>query len=189
MNIAAVLLGDLATLLDIYALCILVWALLTFFPGGSGSAIGRLLDDLVLPVIRPLRRVLPGMGGMDFSPLLAIVITYALADAFQSVAQNGFLNPVAAIVSVLLQFIMAVLLVILLLLLVRVLLGILHVDPWHPLVFAIRRITDSFVDPIAKLTRSRGERAAIAAFVVFLLLYIGIVQILFPIIQTGANRL
>jgi hypothetical protein len=40
VNVAAVLVGDLATLLDIYALCILVWAMLTFFPGASGSAIG-----------------------------------------------------------------------------------------------------------------------------------------------------
>ncbi|HVD03339.1 MAG TPA: YggT family protein [Candidatus Dormibacteraeota bacterium] len=189
MNVAAVLVGDLATLLDIYALCILAWALLTFFPGASGSAIGRLLNDLVLPVIRPLRRILPSMGGMDFSPLLAIVITYALADALQSLSQSGFLNPIAAVVSVLLQFLQAVLLVVLLLLLIRVLLGVLHVDPWHPVVFAIRRISDNFVDPVAKLTRSKGERAAITAFVIFLLLYIGFVQLLFPIIQSSANRL
>ncbi|MHB1501149.1 MAG: YggT family protein, partial [Candidatus Dormibacteria bacterium] len=86
MNVPAILVGDLATLLDIYALCILVWALLTFFPGASGSAIGRLLDELVLPVIRPLRRILPTLGGMDLSPVLAMVITYAVAGLLQGLA-------------------------------------------------------------------------------------------------------
>ena len=189
VNVAAVLVGDLATVLDIYALCILAWALLTFFPGASGSAIGRLLDDLVLPVIRPLRRLLPTLGGMDLSPLLAIVITYAVAEVLQELALSGFVNPVGALVSVVLEFITAVLLIVLLLLLIRVLLGFLHVDPWHPLVFAIRRVTDTFIDPIARLTRSRGESSALAAFVIFLVIYIGLAQILFPLIQQSANRL
>ncbi len=189
MNVAAVLVGDLATLLDIYALCILVWAMLTFFPGASGSAIGRLLDDLVLPVIRPLRRVLPTMAGMDLSPLLAIVITYVVADVLQNLANSGFINPIGALVTVVLEFLTAILLVIVLLLLIRVILGFLHVDPWHPLVLGIRRVTDNFIDPVAKVTKSRGETAVVAAFVVFLVVYIGLAQILFPIIQQSANRL
>ncbi|MHB1639382.1 MAG: YggT family protein [Candidatus Dormibacteria bacterium] len=189
MNVPAILVGDLATLLDIYALCILVWALLTFFPGASGSAIGRLLDELVLPVIRPLRRILPTLGGMDLSPVLAMVITYAVAGLLQGLALSGFINPVGAVVAVVLGFLTAVLLIILLLLLIRVLLGFLHVNAWHPLVFAIRRITDTFIDPVGKLTRSQGERSVIAAFVIFLVIYIGLAQILFPLIQQGANRL
>ena len=188
MNVAATLVNDVATLLDIYALCILAWALLSFFPGGQGSALGRLLDDLVMPVIRPLRRVLPTMAGMDFSPLLAIVLVYAVAGVLQGLASSGFVNVVGSLVAVILDFFSAVLLVILLLVMIRVLLGFLHVDPWHPLVFAIRRITDTFIDPVAKLIHRRGEAAAITTLVIFLIVYIGLVQILFPIIAAGANR-
>ena len=189
MNVPAILVNDVATLLDIYAICILAWALLSFFPGGHGSALGRLLDDLVMPVIRPLRRVLPTMAGMDFSPLLAIVLVYALAGVLQGLASSGFVNIVGSLATVILDFFSAVLLVVLLLMLVRVLLGFLHVDPWHPLVFAIRRITDTFVDPVARVLRRRGESAAITTLVIFLIAYIALVQILFPIIQAGANHL
>ncbi|MGA9774418.1 MAG: YggT family protein, partial [Candidatus Dormiibacterota bacterium] len=99
MNLAVVLVGDLATLLNIYALCIFAWALLSFFPGTQGSSLGRLLDTLVMPVIAPLRRILPSIGGMDFSPLLAIVLVYAVAGALQGAASSGFVNVVGTVVS------------------------------------------------------------------------------------------
>lgn len=184
-----VLVGDVATLLNLYALCIFVWALLSFFPGSQGSALGRLLDTLVMPVIAPLRRLLPRVGGLDFSPLLAIILVYALAGALQGAASSGFVNLPGTVISVVLDFISALLVVVVLLLLVRVLMGLLHVDPWHPLVHIVRQITDTFVEPISRLTRARGETAAVVAFAVFLVLYVGLAQILFPILQNGAARL
>ena len=189
VNLAVVLVGDIATLLNLYALCIFVWALLSFFPGSQGSTLGRLLDSLVMPVIAPLRRLLPRIGGLDFSPLLAIVLVYALAGALQGAANSGFVNVPGTVISVVLEFLSALLVVIVLLLLIRVLIGLLHVDPWHPLVHAVRQITDAFVDPVGRLSRTRGESAAVLAFVVFLMLYVGLVQILFPILQNGAGRL
>ncbi len=189
MNLAVVLVGDLATLLNIYALCIFAWALLSFFPGSQGSSLGRLLDTLVMPVIAPLRRILPRIGGMDFSPLLAIVLVYAVAGALQGAASSGFVNVVGTVVSVVLNFISALLVVIVLLLLIRVLIGLLHVDPWHPLVHLVRQITDTFVNPVARLTRTRGEVAALVAFAAFIVIYVGLAQILFPVIQSGTARL
>jgi YggT family protein len=189
VNVAVILVNDVATLLDIYAICILAWALLSFFPGGAGSSVGRLLDTLVMPVIQPLRRLLPTMAGMDFSPLLAIVMCYALAGVLTGMANAGFINPAGTVVTVVLDFFSAVLLIIVLLLLVRVLLGFLHVDPWHPLVFSIKRITDTFVGPVGRAVRTTGETAAITTLVVFLVVYIGVAQILFPVIQGWANRI
>lgn len=189
MNLAVVLVNDVATLLDIYALCIFAWALLSFFPGAQASSLGRLLDSLVMPVIAPLRRILPTIAGIDFSPLLAIVLVYAVAGALQGAATSGFVNVVGTVVQVVLSFIQALLVVIVILLLIRVLIGLLHVDPWHPLVHMIRQITNAFVDPIARLTRTRGEGAALAAFVAFLIIYVGLAQILFPVIQSSANQL
>ena len=36
------------------------------------------LSGLLEPIYGPIRRVLPGMGGLDLSPLVLIVILYAL---------------------------------------------------------------------------------------------------------------
>lgn len=36
------------------------------------------LDRLTQPLYRPIRRILPDFGGLDFSPLVVLLIIYAL---------------------------------------------------------------------------------------------------------------
>jgi YggT family protein len=38
----------------------------------------RILAALTEPVFRPLRRVIPAFGGLDFSPLIVFVLLYAV---------------------------------------------------------------------------------------------------------------
>lgn len=42
------------------------------------GTIWRALQALTEPILRPLRRVLPTAGGIDFSPLVAILIIFFL---------------------------------------------------------------------------------------------------------------
>jgi YggT family protein len=67
----------LATLL-LYTVLIFAYALLSFIAPGVRSPVTALLASLCEPVIAPLRRVLPIVGGIDFSPLVAIVGLTAL---------------------------------------------------------------------------------------------------------------
>ena len=41
-------------------------------------AIGNALYQLTEPVLRPIRNVLPNMGGLDLSPIIVIVALYAI---------------------------------------------------------------------------------------------------------------
>ncbi len=180
MHIAAILVNDVAVLLEIYALCILVWAFMSFFPEAYASPVGHLLEALVMPVIRPLRGVLPTIAGLDFSPLLALVLVFALADLLQQLASNHFANPVEIIFSVIFEFISAVVLVIVVLLLIRVLVSALHVDPWHPFVYSIRRITDRLIAPVQRVAQVQMEMAAVIGLVIAVIVYIGLSELLFP---------
>lgn len=65
-----------ATLL--YTVLIFVYALLSFIAPGVRSPATALLASLCEPVLGPLRRVMPVLGGIDFSPLVAIVGLQAL---------------------------------------------------------------------------------------------------------------
>jgi YggT family protein len=40
------------------------------------NMIGTLLYQLTEPVLRPIRRVLPAMGGLDLSPIVVILIIF-----------------------------------------------------------------------------------------------------------------
>ncbi len=61
-----------------YTIAIIVYALLSWVAQADYSPIAALLDDLVAPVLRPARRVLPTIGGLDLSPLIVLIVIQAL---------------------------------------------------------------------------------------------------------------
>lgn len=64
----------LTNLLGIFQILLVIWCLLSWFPSIDWyKQPFALLDRIVRPVIEPFRKILPPMGGMDFSPIIAIV--------------------------------------------------------------------------------------------------------------------
>lgn len=64
-------------LIDFYEILIIVWCILSWIPiprEGIISDIAGAIDTLVSPYINLFRRFIPPFGGLDFSPILAIVI-------------------------------------------------------------------------------------------------------------------
>ncbi len=57
---------------------LIIYALLSFVGPGTYNPVTGLLASLCEPLLRPLRRVLPTAGGLDFSPLVAIIVLRAL---------------------------------------------------------------------------------------------------------------
>ena len=65
-----------AQLLSLFSLAIFARAILSFFPMRPGSPIApvaQFLYRITEPVLAPVRRVLPSMGGLDLSPLVVIL--------------------------------------------------------------------------------------------------------------------
>ncbi len=62
----------------LFQVLIFVYALLSFIAPGSYSPVVSLVSSLCEPLLRPLRRVLPVIGGLDFSPLIALISLQAL---------------------------------------------------------------------------------------------------------------
>jgi YggT family protein len=57
----------------------LVWLLLaacvmSWFPSLRAGALARLVRSVSGPLLHPFRAALPAVGGLDFSPLLAILL-------------------------------------------------------------------------------------------------------------------
>lgn len=68
------LVNALGIVAQILTLLIVIRAVLSFFPQlDRGHPLVRALDQVVEPILRPFQRLLPPMGGLDFSPVLAII--------------------------------------------------------------------------------------------------------------------
>jgi YggT family protein len=71
-----VMLADWA--IEILILLILVTSLLSWFQPDPRNPAVRLLHAIVDPLLHPIRAILPSAMGMDFSPMVAMVILWLL---------------------------------------------------------------------------------------------------------------
>ena len=60
-------------LFQILIFAILIRALISWFPVSPTSPIIRILDDVTEPILGPLRRIVPRLGMMDITPIVAMV--------------------------------------------------------------------------------------------------------------------
>ncbi|GAB4476439.1 MAG: YggT family protein [Anaerolineae bacterium] len=76
----------LGTLLQIYWIILLARVLLSWFPIDPYHPVVRILFDITEPVLGPLRRVLPPVGMIDFSPLVALLLISVLQQLVRGLA-------------------------------------------------------------------------------------------------------
>jgi YggT family protein len=61
-------------LFQVLSLAIIARALISWFPISPYHPVVTLLNQITEPFLAPLRRLLPSAGGMDLSPLVAIIL-------------------------------------------------------------------------------------------------------------------
>jgi YggT family protein len=84
--VAVVSLIELAILsLNLFFFATLIRIILSWVAPGNYNPITALLTTLSEPVLRPFRRIIPSVGGLDISPIFAIVLLQAAVIFLQSI--------------------------------------------------------------------------------------------------------
>jgi YggT family protein len=63
----------LARLIDLYSVVVLVAVILSWLRLDPRNPLVTIVRGLTEPVLAPIRRVLPPMGGLDFSPMVLLL--------------------------------------------------------------------------------------------------------------------
>jgi YggT family protein len=63
----------LATLIDFYSFIVLVAVVLSWVGVDPRNQLVTVIRGLTEPVLDPIRRVLPPMGGLDLSPMILLI--------------------------------------------------------------------------------------------------------------------
>ena len=66
----------LANLLTIYGYIIIARAFISWINPNPYNPLIRIIYAITDPVLEPIRRLLPDMGGLDLSPFIALVIIW-----------------------------------------------------------------------------------------------------------------
>jgi YggT family protein len=53
------------------------------------ATIWRVLNQITEPILRPIRRIIPPMGGLDLSPIVVFVIIFFLQQLIANYAYTG----------------------------------------------------------------------------------------------------
>lgn len=73
-------------LLNAYILLIVVWCLLSWFPGANNTRLGELVNRLVEPYMRWFNFI-PPLGGVSFLPVVAIIVLYLARDGLMFIGR------------------------------------------------------------------------------------------------------
>jgi YggT family protein len=75
------LINFLDILVYILEAAIFLRAMLSWFPMDQRHPLVRILDDITEPILAPLRRVVPRMGMIDITPMVAILVLIVIQQA------------------------------------------------------------------------------------------------------------
>ena len=53
------------------------------------DAVWRIVNQVTEPILRPIRRIVPPVGGLDLSPIIVFVIIFFLQNWISSMAVTG----------------------------------------------------------------------------------------------------
>jgi YggT family protein len=86
LTVAFVSIIELAILsLNLFFFAVLIRIILSWVAPGNYNPITALLTTLSEPILRPFRRLIPAIGGLDISPIFAIVLLQAGVILLQSI--------------------------------------------------------------------------------------------------------
>ncbi|WP_071518625.1 YggT family protein [Geitlerinema sp. PCC 9228] len=90
-SIVALLLTTISQFLSIYLVLIIIRILLSWFPNVNWmNPPFSILSQLTDPYLNLFRSIIPSLGGIDFSPILAIILLQVVQSFLPSPAAFGF---------------------------------------------------------------------------------------------------
>jgi YggT family protein len=170
---------------------ILIFArvLLSWFPGiPPWHPAVRLLAAFTDPILMPFRRLLPTIGGLDFSPIVAIVALQVVGGFVVDLIEPRGGSLAFSLAVALRDVVHTILLILIIVVLLRVIVSFLKVSPFHPAVRLIRDMSTPLVRPFAGVA-SRSVTAdvpAIVALVVYIVLIVIADRLLDDLVQSVA---
>jgi YggT family protein len=139
------------TLFGLYIAVVMIRFLLQLARADFYNPICQFVVKLTTPVVRPLRRLIPGYGGLDLSSLTVAWLLKAVELGVLALVlglDRGAVGALAWAIPGLLELVINILLFAIL---IRVILSWLNPDPYHPAHSVLQSLTDPVMRPARRL--------------------------------------
>jgi YggT family protein len=75
----------LQQIIQVYSWALIIYILMSWFPNARESSIGQFLAKICEPYLEPFRKIIPSIGMMDISPIVAFLVLNFATSGLNSV--------------------------------------------------------------------------------------------------------
>ena len=76
----------LKVIIWVYIIALLIQAVMSWIGSAHGNPVAPLIHSLTIPLLRPVRRIVPNIGALDLSPLVLIILLNILLIVINNIA-------------------------------------------------------------------------------------------------------
>ncbi|HUG97997.1 MAG TPA: YggT family protein [Gammaproteobacteria bacterium] len=140
------------TLLDLYLIAYILRFLLQWARADFHNPLSQFILRITDPVLRPLRRVVPGWRGVDLSPLLALLLLQLVVTAVLIfLATGAAINLGMLLYYAVLRIIVGTIRLYFVAILMHVILSWVSPGHWNPLVSVLHSLTGPVLRPVRRI--------------------------------------
>lgn len=140
------------TLLDLYLIAYILRFLLQWARADFHNPLSQFILRITDPVLRPLRRVVPGWRGVDLSPLIALLLLQLVVTAVLIfMATGAAINLGMLLYYAVLRIIVGTIRLYFVAILVHVILSWVSPGHWNPLVSVLHSLTGPVLRPVRRI--------------------------------------
>ena len=81
-----VVIGIIAQLVSLYQWALIIYIFMSWFPNARETTIGQFLARICEPFLEPFRRIVPSIGMIDISPIVAFLVLRFAVDGLRQLA-------------------------------------------------------------------------------------------------------
>jgi YggT family protein len=134
------------TLFGLYAAVVMIRFLLQWARADFYNPVSQFVVRLTTPVLRPIRRFIPGWSGLDLAALVLAWIVKTVELALVALVSGLDRNPFGALAWAIPQLLVLLINIMLFAVLIRVILSWINPDPYHP----AARVLDALTGPVLR---------------------------------------
>jgi len=140
------------TLFELYVLCFLLRFILQATRADFHNPLSQFIVRVTNPVVVPLRRIVPGLRGLDMSSIVVVLVLEVLATAVLFPLKTGVSpTPIAVLYFSILRTIMTVLRMYLFAILIYALMSFVNPGTYNPLTSVLASISEPLLRPVRRI--------------------------------------
>jgi YggT family protein len=140
------------TLLDLYLIAYILRFLLQWARADFHNPLSQFILRITDPIVRPLRRIIPGWRGVDLSPLVALLALQVIVTSILFFMATGAVTgPGMLLYYAVLRIVVGIIRLYFFAILVHVILSWVSPGHWNPLVSVLHSLTGPVLRPVRRV--------------------------------------